>query len=174
MDHPRNTPPSYGDVESWTDARVAKLVSVHCIRIRPGPIEIQLRSAGVELGRWPPFLTHVTVQACPLAMGQPAGMSMVLAMVAASSSSCCQHRPSPRADAVTADRTNLDEHDLQARGSLFLHRRRLPSCGLSLLWALPLCATMRTMHLFGQDDKQLPGSHREPGIGLGKMHVSLF
>lgn len=54
-------------------------------------------------------------------------------------SSCCQHRTSPPADAVAADRTNLDEHDLQARGSLFLHRR-LPSCGLSLLWALPpLC-----------------------------------
>lgn len=149
------------------------LLSVHCIRTRPGPTEIQLRSAGVELAEWSPLLAHVTVQAFSLAMGQPAGMSVVLAVVGASSSSCCQHRTSPRADAVTADRTNLDEHDLQARGSLFLHRRRLPSCGLSLLWALPPCATMRTMHLFGQDDKQLPGSPREPGIGLGKMHVSL-
>lgn len=55
------------------------LLACHCIRIRPEPTEIQLRSAGVELGRWSPFLAHVTAQANPLAIGQPAGMSVVLA-----------------------------------------------------------------------------------------------
>lgn len=124
------------------------------------------RSAGVELGG------RLFSPMIPSGHG-PTGRDGRGTCICGRTCSCCQHRTSPRADAVAADRTNLDEHDLQARGSLFLHRR-LPSCGLSLLWALPPCAAMRTMHLFGQDDKQLPGSPREPGIGLGKMRVSLF
>lgn len=79
MDHPRNIPPSYVDVESSTDARVAILVSVHCFQTGPGPTEIQLRSAGVELGG---RLFSLMIQ-YPLAMGQLAGMSVVLALLRA-------------------------------------------------------------------------------------------